>query len=325
MAMLLQPKRFRAVLSATCPACFSPALRPRIIGDRFGAFTENWDRSQVLIFQLVPLGSIGINSCSFPRKAVCHECRAMSALMAFHCEMMLTRALVIAAIRGAQVTLFFFVGCLLETLFESLHETHSVTRKSASFNLLYSAFYIFPDLITGSVIAFYLSSILSRRRWKTPVSFSFRDHHIFALALLIAFCWMLLRDLFQYWVHRLEHSKWFWPIHALHHSDESMNVTTTNRHHWLAGPLQALLITVPFSLLVRAPVVSFPIAFVLVESVHSFIAFTIRDCLSTPTRILPPSFHSGIDFSELTITLLKMNTRELELHPKFSAAICTTE
>ncbi len=35
----------------------------------------------------------------------------------------------------------------------------------------------------------------------------------------------------SYFRHRLEHSKWLWPSHAMHHSDESMNCLTILRFH----------------------------------------------------------------------------------------------
>lgn len=61
---------------------------------------------------------------------------------------------------------------------------------------------------------------------------------------------LLLYDFFAYWLHRLEHNvPILWRMHKLHHEEEHMNVTTTNRHH----PLEALL-RVPFVML---PLVTF--------------------------------------------------------------------
>lgn len=72
-----------------------------------------------------------------------------------------------------------------------------------------------------------------------------------------AFFWLAARDFFYYWLHRLQHaSKWLWAEHALHHSDEHVNVTTSLRHHWLEMPITIILVNVPLILLFRPPVVT---------------------------------------------------------------------
>jgi sterol desaturase/sphingolipid hydroxylase (fatty acid hydroxylase superfamily) len=38
-------------------------------------------------------------------------------------------------------------------------------------------------------------------------------------------------DLFSYWRHRLEHTRWLWPAHAIHHSDTEMTWLTLSRFH----------------------------------------------------------------------------------------------
>ena len=50
-----------------------------------------------------------------------------------------------------------------------------------------------------------------------------------ALSLVAGF---LLLDLLRYAVHRVEHAvPWLWRLHALHHSDPEIDVTTAVRHH----------------------------------------------------------------------------------------------
>ena len=46
-------------------------------------------------------------------------------------------------------------------------------------------------------------------------------------------------DFIGYWRHRLEHSRWFWPVHEMHHSDEQMHWSTVFRFH----PLNRLTTT----------------------------------------------------------------------------------
>jgi sterol desaturase/sphingolipid hydroxylase (fatty acid hydroxylase superfamily) len=42
---------------------------------------------------------------------------------------------------------------------------------------------------------------------------------------------VFLGDFIAYWRHRLEHTSWLWPTHAIHHSDEEMTWITLNRFH----------------------------------------------------------------------------------------------
>lgn len=62
--------------------------------------------------------------------------------------------------------------------------------------------------------------------------------------------YLLLFDLFYYWLHRVEHA---WPVlweeHKLHHSTPALNATAAAQH-WLDEPLKLVAITVPMGLLV---------------------------------------------------------------------------
>lgn len=52
-----------------------------------------------------------------------------------------------------------------------------------------------------------------------------------------------LTDLMEYGFHRAQHAvPWLWRMHSLHHSEETMNATTTLRHFWLDSLIRALLI-----------------------------------------------------------------------------------
>jgi sterol desaturase/sphingolipid hydroxylase (fatty acid hydroxylase superfamily) len=62
----------------------------------------------------------------------------------------------------------------------------------------------------------------------------------------------LLMDAIAYALHRLSHAwPWLWRLHAVHHSDIELDVTTTHRHHPLEG-LVAAFVSLPV-LLVLAP------------------------------------------------------------------------
>jgi sterol desaturase/sphingolipid hydroxylase (fatty acid hydroxylase superfamily) len=66
--------------------------------------------------------------------------------------------------------------------------------------------------------------------------------HLIALAPAIALAaGFVLLDFFAYWTHRLLHRiPLLWRLHALHHSDSDLDVTTTIRHHPAEAIVQAL-------------------------------------------------------------------------------------
>lgn len=58
-----------------------------------------------------------------------------------------------------------------------------------------------------------------------------------------AFALLLATQFISYWIHRAFHRfSWLWPIHAVHHADVDVDVSTSYRHH----PLEPLL-TLPFT------------------------------------------------------------------------------
>lgn len=63
---------------------------------------------------------------------------------------------------------------------------------------------------------------------------------------LYGFSAMFLVDGLYYVYHRLQHSvPLLWRIHALHHTDPAVNITTAKRTHFLERPLQFLLLVMP--------------------------------------------------------------------------------
>jgi sterol desaturase/sphingolipid hydroxylase (fatty acid hydroxylase superfamily) len=48
---------------------------------------------------------------------------------------------------------------------------------------------------------------------------------------LTLFAVVFLGDLISYWRHRLEHTRWLWPAHVIHHSDTDMTWLTLSRFH----------------------------------------------------------------------------------------------
>jgi sterol desaturase/sphingolipid hydroxylase (fatty acid hydroxylase superfamily) len=64
--------------------------------------------------------------------------------------------------------------------------------------------------------------------------------------------YFLIVDFFYYWLHRWQHKNAFlWEQHKFHHSEVSMNVTTTRRVHWLEEILIISFILIPMSVLFK--------------------------------------------------------------------------
>ena len=52
---------------------------------------------------------------------------------------------------------------------------------------------------------------------------------------LVAFCcYLVVLDLGNYWIHRLQHRwRWWWALHSLHHSQQQMSLWADDRNHLL--------------------------------------------------------------------------------------------
>lgn len=59
---------------------------------------------------------------------------------------------------------------------------------------------------------------------------------------------------FDYWTHRLDHSRWFWPLHRYHHSAEDFCVATSARQHPAAFTV-IFMINLPLAILGAPPAV----------------------------------------------------------------------
>lgn len=49
--------------------------------------------------------------------------------------------------------------------------------------------------------------------------------------LVTFFAVLFIGDFISYWRHRVEHTRWFWPAHVIHHSDTDMTWLTLSRFH----------------------------------------------------------------------------------------------
>jgi len=66
-----------------------------------------------------------------------------------------------------------------------------------------------------------------------------------SVPLVSFFIYLLLFDLLDYWYHRLSHTfRWWWALHAVHHSQRQMTLWSDNRNHLLDDMLRDVVFAV---------------------------------------------------------------------------------
>src|SRR5215207_926335 len=92
------------------------------------------------------------------------------------------------------------------------------------------AFYFFDALFVAPVLTVLVAAI---RALVTNYSLAVTGESVWAAAGLpvTAFVVLFIGDFVSYWRHRIEHTRWFWPAHVIHHSDTDMTWLTLSRFH----------------------------------------------------------------------------------------------
>jgi sterol desaturase/sphingolipid hydroxylase (fatty acid hydroxylase superfamily) len=86
-----------------------------------------------------------------------------------------------------------------------------------------------------------------------------------------ALAYIVTIDLFEYLFHRAQHAiPALWAMHSLHHSDPSVNVSTTSRHFWLEQAIKSVTIYLGASIIFAAP----PIIILIYTAVAYYNFFT---------------------------------------------------
>ncbi len=80
--------------------------------------------------------------------------------------------------------------------------------------------------------------------WKIPAPSNLWGYGLAGLLYFLA------TDFFYYWFHRAQHQiPFLWEQHKFHHSDTALNVTSTQRVHWLEEPLVVIGVAMPIGIL----------------------------------------------------------------------------
>jgi sterol desaturase/sphingolipid hydroxylase (fatty acid hydroxylase superfamily) len=120
-------------------------------------------------------------------------------------------------------------------------ESHPFAQRWAN-NYSLLAISVALSVVIAPSLAFATNTLLERSpiRW-FPGEFGFWPHLLFACLIL---------DVLNYAMHRAEHAlPLLWRLHALHHTDVLLDVSTTVRHHPLEDIITAVIVGVGGALL----------------------------------------------------------------------------
>lgn len=112
---------------------------------------------------------------------------------------------------------------------------------------------------------------------------------LIVISIVNVFVW----DFFQYWFHRAEHKfAILWPVHALHHDDESVNWSTSQRNTIWSALLHVFLVNVPTVMVCGLNLVPIAGAYLLFKTYGLFNHANIRVDLGFLTPVISgPQWH----------------------------------
>ena len=73
--------------------------------------------------------------------------------------------------------------------------------------------------------------------------------------------YFLVIDFCNYWIHRLQHTRFFWPFHSIHHSQGQLSFFTEYRFHLLEQFMTSAAVLIPLMILGAHPKVWLPLQF----------------------------------------------------------------
>ncbi len=208
----------------------------------------------------------------------------LSGLVGIELSQTLPVAKIVATLESfALMTSAMFVAIVACELVNGASLERYLTRNFAT-DLLYRCFYsggVYP-LLFYSPIADLAQTHLA-----------FLDLQVLLrmpLAASLAVYWLSL-DFMNYWLHRLQHTRFWWRFHSIHHSQEVLTFATGQRFHVLDQLVPHIIITIP-ALILGVPVVvwlPYTLTLTFINAIqHSGLTWTLG-----PLRyvLVSPLFH----------------------------------
>jgi sterol desaturase/sphingolipid hydroxylase (fatty acid hydroxylase superfamily) len=162
--------------------------------------------------------------------------------------------------------------------------------KDLIFNLLYTILFVFVSASLMRSTAWIIKPVVS---WAGGPLLQYEFGQTVWSELLYVLTFFFIFDFFYYWFHRLQHrSKFLWAQHKFHHSEESLNITTGNRHHWLEDWLRIFFVLIPMQWFIELKVGSVGMIIATVMLWGYFIHMNLRLNLGPLTRLMAgPQLH----------------------------------
>ena len=142
-----------------------------------------------------------------------------------------------------------FGGLLLERIFPA---ERNQPLRHIGFNLLYAPVFFFITALALPPLQSITAPWVAASGGWVPIKLADSTWGLLAQGM----AYIVVYDFFYYWFHRAQHTfKPLWAQHKLHHSDVSLNISTSGRHHWLEEPLRVFLMMLPMAMVfdVAAP------------------------------------------------------------------------
>ncbi|MEM9162932.1 MAG: sterol desaturase family protein [Cyanobacteria bacterium P01_F01_bin.4] len=145
------------------------------------------------------------------------------------------------------LTAFVMYGC-----FMLVERIRPVERKQPWSHLWFNLrWYVIYSVVSLAIQTMGISAVVTLvQRWTGGPWIRLPVPQTGLTYVLAALFYFLVTDFFYYWFHRWQHKTAFlWEQHKLHHSEQSLNVTSTRRVHWLEDPLLVFFLAVPMGIL----------------------------------------------------------------------------
>ena len=136
------------------------------------------------------------------------------------------------------------IGIALECLIKNAHPLQSLSGYWLNFR--HMVLYLLMIFLFLKPIMLFKENIYELFGSKCIFNISSFDTSNWLGMFLAAFIVLFVTDFLFYLWHRALHSiSWLWDMHAVHHSDEEMNVLTGVRSHWTVFMFEAFTILLP--------------------------------------------------------------------------------
>lgn len=142
------------------------------------------------------------------------------------------------------------LGSLAETFLPARREGRSAGALNVAFGAM---MLLFVSTITPLPL-YVADAILESTGWRNVLELDLPTEDSILMSALAMLISALIADFFFYWFHRLQHANCLlWQQHLVHHSDVALNVTTTQRAHFIEQALTLFAVAVPMTVLFNLP------------------------------------------------------------------------